>query len=603
MTIVSRGPAAPPGFHPGPYVAAELSDAGHVVRQARVVRLAHHVASEGGVVAVLAFGTYFVAAMLLDFHYHVFPGDAVARMANGFYTLHSRDPHLAAMGFVWNPLSSLAVLPVLAFNSLWSPLAANNVAGTLVSALAMAGAAYQVRCIFSEWGVATLTRLVMVAIFAVNPMVIYYGGNGMSEALYLFTMVGTLRYLLRWMRLDDLRSLVYAASFLALAYLGRSEPMLAAIFAAPLVFGLSYHRSSGHPQVRSMASLTDATIFLLPIVTTFAAWAVASYIIVGHPFEQLSAQFGNTSLIAQSGMKAGHYGARLLFEAKSIEYLGPALAIIVTLAVIAAAYRRDIQILAIGAILGGGLLFTVASYLDNSIFPFYRYFILVVPIEVILVGSMFGRPLQVVPARPREGRAVATPHPAVGSPVAGHTGAKVLAGLGATVVAVLLLVPSIPATAAGMFNPGIGTLEVQEIGAVFATHPNTNQKVAISSYKWVKGTGASIDAMHLPNGSIVVNNANRCIPELVTRSSDPRVFVIPNDRDFARILADPLTFHAHYLLLPKPSAAPADSIDLLYPTLFKSGAGISHLVTTFPAGGRCVEFLLYRVTGHPRGTY
>ena len=35
------------------------------------------------------------------------PGDALSRVANGYYTLFSRDPHLAAVGFVWNPLPSL----------------------------------------------------------------------------------------------------------------------------------------------------------------------------------------------------------------------------------------------------------------------------------------------------------------------------------------------------------------------------------------------------------------------------------------------------------------------------------------------------------------
>ncbi|HEY7916898.1 MAG TPA: hypothetical protein VIC86_07940 [Acidimicrobiales bacterium] len=38
-------------------------------------------------------------------------------MANGFYVLHSADPHLAAVGFVWNRLSSIVDLPLLALDS------------------------------------------------------------------------------------------------------------------------------------------------------------------------------------------------------------------------------------------------------------------------------------------------------------------------------------------------------------------------------------------------------------------------------------------------------------------------------------------------------
>ena len=43
-------------------------------------------------------------------------------------------------------------------------------------------------------------RLVLVAFFALNPMILLYGGNGMSEGLYIFTLVVSTRYLLRWVQ-------------------------------------------------------------------------------------------------------------------------------------------------------------------------------------------------------------------------------------------------------------------------------------------------------------------------------------------------------------------------------------------------------------------
>jgi hypothetical protein len=479
----------------------------------------------------------------------------------------------------------MAVLPLLAFNTLWPPLAANDVAGSLVSALAMAGAVYQLWALVREWRISLLPRLVLVAVFALNPMIIYYAGNGMSEGLYLFTMVATVRYLIRYVRHDDLRSLVYAASFLGLGYLDRTEPIAAAVLAAPIVFGLAYAKSDGIRHARTMAGLTDMTIFLMPIVTAAVGWAVTSYVIVGNAFEQLSSQYGNSSLIAQSGIKPGHYGARLLFEGKSVEYYMPLIAIIVVAAALVAAYRRDVQILVIVAVLGGGLAFNLVSYLDNTIFPFFRYFILMVPLAVILVANMLA-----VPERARRPRSNDAVH-------------KAMVAIGSAVVAVVLLVPSVPATAAGMFNPNIGSQEVQEVGFIFAKHPDANQLVAVNTYKGIAIMTRSIDAMHLPAGSIVVNNANECIPDMIMRVSDPKVFVIPNDRDFQRILDDPLTFDAHYLLVPDPVDSPADSIDNQYPRLYAHGGGFAHLVTTFKADGSCVTFRLYQVTGHPLGTF
>ena len=91
--------------------------------------------------------------MLLDFKYHAFPPDAFSRMANGFYILYSRDPHLAAVGFVWEPLQSIADMVFLLGNHLWPALSHDDMAGSLVSALAMAGAAYQIlpRYASGEW--------------------------------------------------------------------------------------------------------------------------------------------------------------------------------------------------------------------------------------------------------------------------------------------------------------------------------------------------------------------------------------------------------------------------------------------------------------------
>ena len=89
-------------------------------------------ASEGGVVYVLAFGIYLTIAVLLDLKYRTFDGDAFSRMANGFYILYSRDPHLAAVGFVWEPLQSIADMVFLLGNHLWPALSHNDMAGSLV---------------------------------------------------------------------------------------------------------------------------------------------------------------------------------------------------------------------------------------------------------------------------------------------------------------------------------------------------------------------------------------------------------------------------------------------------------------------------------------
>ena len=104
---------------------------------------------------------------------------------------------------------------------------------------------------------------------------------------------------------------------------------------------------------------------------------------------------------------------------------------------------------------------------------------------------------------------------------------------------------------------------------------------------------------------MVVDNSSPCVPLAIVVSPDPRVFVIPNDRDFQRILADPLTFRANYVLLPPPGGQGSlTATDRLYPGLYSkgddpNGRTFATLVHTFGGAGACPSFRLYRVTHQP----
>ena len=83
----------------------------------------------------------------------------------------------------------------------------------------------------------------------------------------------------------------------------------------------------------------------------------------------------------------------------------------------------------------------------------------------------------------------------------------------------------------------------------------------------------------------------------MTNVDNPRMFVITNDRDFQRVLDDPLTFGAHYLIGAAGSLT--DSVTEQYPNL-KRGVSWAHPVRSF-VGSYCPKFTLYKVTGHPQG--
>jgi hypothetical protein len=297
-TLDREADIAPGAMTIAPIHAPPRNSSTHAAQSDSGRSMVRRLTSEGGAVFVGSFVLYFIVAWLLDLKYKSFIPDAVSREANGFYVLYSRDPHLAAVGFVWQPLQSMADTFFLLGNHLWPALSHNDMAGSLVSALAMAGTAYQIMAALREWGVSRIPRLVLVACFALNPMMVLYGGNGMSEGLYMFTLVAATRYLLRWIRGTDLRSLAYSAIFLGLSYLTRNEAAAAAAAAGVLVALISFSRADGRTSLRVKQAAADVVIIAAPPFIAFAGWAIASYVIVGQFFAQLSSIYGNSAQVA-----------------------------------------------------------------------------------------------------------------------------------------------------------------------------------------------------------------------------------------------------------------------------------------------------------------
>ncbi len=541
--------------------------------------------AEGLGVFLFCLTVYLIVAVLLDFKYRAFSEDAFSRMANGFYILYSRDPHLAAVGFVWTPLQSLTDLVFLLGNHIWPALSHNNMAGSLVSALGMAGAAYQICCALREWGVSRVPRLVLTSFFAFNPMILFYAGNGMSEGLYLFTLITATRYLLRWIHQGDLRSLAYGAVALAFGYLTRNEAILAAILGAVAVWAVTFGRANGRRSSRFRTATSDAVIFGIPAFIAAAGWAITSYVITGHFFEQFSSIYGNSQQELRLHHKTFH--GRILFEVHAVEALWPLLPVALIAAAVVSYRRRDPRLLAPLGVLGGALGFDLLAYLDNSIENFFRYFIVAVPLEVMVVGALVAALQTSIAARSTSivDRSA-------------HTGLRALGVLAAIGIVLCTMIPATVTTGSAMFNPKIGSEEIQEIGFIFHNHPSATDLKYKNYYPQVLALGNYFAGLHLPNGDVVVDNSTPCVPGVLTTVTQPKLFVIPNDRDFQRVLADPISFHTHFILEPDPTSTPITAPNLLYPSLWSTGSQFTKMVRQFPARGPCPEFRLFHVLHH-----
>jgi hypothetical protein len=354
-----------------------------------------------GVTFAAAFAAYLAIAAAFVLGAETIVGDAFSRVGNAYYVLFSRDPHLAAIGFVWNPLPAMATLPILPLSAIWPPLVDHGFAGNIVSAAFMAAAVRQVWCWCRDLRLGFVATALVTVLFAAHPLIILYGANGMSEAPFVFFLIVAVRQIARWAETQGARELVWAGTALAFAYLTRYEAVAAAGAALAFVMAIRFIRASGTSRQRVPIAIADAVVMGLPFAAAFAVWSLASWVIVGSPFETFTSVYGGSNQIALSiesirRATGETLAAALGYAARQIIGLHPLLLPLVGAAAAAAIIRRDARVLAVGAIFGSVILFSLVLFLAGKSFGWLRFYIGIVPLGAMAAAyliSLAGRPI------------------------------------------------------------------------------------------------------------------------------------------------------------------------------------------------------------------
>ncbi len=119
--------------------------------------------------------------------------DGASRTLTAQTLVLSRDPHLGAMGFYWPPLPMLLRVP---FVLILFPFGQSLLAGAVSTAFISALVVPVLASIGRELNLSTKQSAVIIGLYALNPVVMFYAANGMSEAcFYLFLAVAYLGYL------------------------------------------------------------------------------------------------------------------------------------------------------------------------------------------------------------------------------------------------------------------------------------------------------------------------------------------------------------------------------------------------------------------------
>ncbi|MCW2516392.1 MAG: transporter [Mycobacterium sp.] len=537
-----------------------------------------------------ALAVYLIVGYWLQVDNGFILGDSLSRVSAAQSVLFSRDPHLAAIGFIFTPLTAMVQIPFVALSPLWPPMTVFAFAGTIMSAGFMAGAVTQILGMGTDRGLPRGYVVTIAALFALNPMIVFYGANGMSEAPFVFFVSWAVRRLIMWMVDDDVHHLVVAGGIaMGLSYLTRYDAV-GCVAAAGLLIGVTtYRRARTAPRYRR--ALLDLLMVSAPGFAAFIGWAVASWLITGEAFAQFSSQYGNASILAQTGNVAVGPVAGLSFALVCITLLTPTMVPIALWATAARWRSPNWGVLAVPVLIyGAALAFQALSYASGSTFPFLRFYIVAIPLTACL--AMLAVPDGVFAPAKRRGRFA--PAPASGRSWRGSRGKS------AYVPVAIAFAITVPVAAWGMSLPKYAPQEYA-LGAVLDPQPNSvrprvadEQRIA-ASFSTERTIAKYLDDLGLPESSIMTDTVYGFA--VVAASDNPKVFVVPSDPDFTALINDPAGGGLRYLLtVPPTGRGLSDALNQRYPTLYDTGADIATLELEIPNDGDSQpKWRLYRV--------
>ncbi len=509
----------------------------------------------GRVLFAVVLGIYLTIGAVLVFGFDSIMEDALSRVAAASSVWWALDPKLAAVGFVWTPLPALIMVVFTPLRAVWPQLVSSGWLAVILSATAMAAAVTTMHAILADLRVRPSARWTLTVLFALQPLILVYSANGMTEALLMLFLLLAARRMLRWMSAStraDATQLVSAGLFLGLGYLARYEAIVAAAAVTVLVMAATYLRTP-RCEPRWPAVLVDGLLVALPTGAAFLLWAIISWAVVGSPFEQFTSVYGNSALVAGGGGRSGG----LADVGRQLLWLMPLAVPVLIAAVMRALRSREAGALVPLALFGSVLAFEWLLNLTGTLFGFLRYQIMVVPLVAILLGILLCR------TRPVGGWRT--------------TGALGLIGLvlGSSLVTSGLLLFTEPVLA------GQEYLRVRPVVEASLGEPVTDTG---ANGMWTddRAIAARLDELDLPPGSVLADTGSAFA--LVAASRNPHQFLITSDDGFAAALADPPAHGIRYLLRNEHGGV--DTVRTTWPDLG---------TTTGPAWAR--KIALYRGAG------
>lgn len=478
---------------------------------------------------------YICVASYIAYDLNIYHNDAISRTALAFFTIFGRDPHLAAIGFVWQPLPSLLQIPLLIA---LRPFGLIMMAGPAISALC---GAVSIITIFQTSLIIikkrrTLYSTLIAVLFGLNPLIFLYSVIGTSEMIFIASLLLSTYFMTRWITYGSQINLVTSSLFISLSFWSRYEalPMFAGYFL--LIIYVAYVKKYNLKYLEGLL-----VQFSLPFIYSVLIWMGANFFIMKDPFYFLHSEYSNTAFTQslKDNPRALEYSynsiiGSIMYALKRVWMLSPILFLLplfIFEAFVLLRHKMQYSILLMTITFPYVLiiLFHVFQLYKGDSFGWLRFFIYAIPAGTLLCAYVIKRNSRIAP------------------------------------IAIILLILSGIFTLNAIRTPGMGKEEIS-----FAQKIENPERVLEYSRTFGDQKAVSAFMDTLPGRVLVDTKKGFAIPLF---SKNPNRYVITSDTDYQEIIKK-YDKHVNWIILrkPEPDDLTQNKLFKYYPKIWEGNA-------------------------------
>lgn len=195
--------------------------------------------------------------------------------------IDSLQPGFAQIGSVWLPLQHILEIPTI-----WNDfMYRSGLSGSIISMIAFIGSTAMIGKMVRLIGLDKKAAFIAMVAFATNPNMLFIQTTPMTESLMIFTSLGALYFLFKWIQVNNVGYIIVSGLFILAAILTRYDGWFLFGFLAIAVPLISYLKSGGKS--------AEANFILFASLGFFGAalWIGWNWLIFGDPLYFINGPF------------------------------------------------------------------------------------------------------------------------------------------------------------------------------------------------------------------------------------------------------------------------------------------------------------------------